>query len=162
MDMIRMSRAAKRAMEQAEREALALGHARLEPAHVLLGLLLEPGAAQVALSKAGVEAPKLRRKVDAAYDGPRIEGKGGKARDLERGGLLREVLETARDTADSEGEQDILAVRLFLAVTEGVEDEEEGRGAVGALAALGVDVEAVREAARALAHDEAQGSLPSA
>jgi ATP-dependent Clp protease ATP-binding subunit ClpA len=149
----RMSGAAQRAIGRARREALALGHARLTPAHLVIALALEPGAAERALAAAGLKPDPLRRAVDAGYDGPR----GGKARDLDEADpALLEVYATAGDEADAEGEHDIAPVRLFLAATE----EAEGPG-VAALAAAGVDVERARAAARDLARDEAQGSLPS-
>jgi ATP-dependent Clp protease ATP-binding subunit ClpA len=158
MDVYRMSGAARRVFEAAEREAIALGNGRLEPAHLLLGLWLEPGAAQVALADANVPIVKLRKTLDELYDGPR----GGKARDLDRSsGELREGLETAREEADAEGEHDIPALRLFMAATEGIEDDDEGQGAVAVLRALGVNVEKARARAASLARDEAQGSLPS-
>lgn len=152
MDVYRLSRAVQRAIQAAAAEARALGHGRLDAAHLLLGLLVEPGAASVALSRAGVGADALRRKVDEGYDGIRDP----RAKEIDRsGGEIREVLAGARDEADASGEHDIALVRLFLAATE----DEEG-SACRALRALGVDVDKVRADAEGLARDEAQGSLP--
>lgn len=150
--MYRLSGAARRAVAAAEKEALALGHLRLESAHLVLGLMVERGAATAALEKQGLQLTKLRRAVDEQYAGDR----GKRERDFERfGGEVREVMELAKDEAEQAGENDIALVRLFLAATA---DEEWS--AYKALRALGIDVERARDEADGMARDEAQGSLP--
>ncbi len=154
MDVYRLSRAVRQAIDASAKEARALGHGRLDASHLLLGLSTEAAsAASVALGRAGVETDALRRTVDETYDGVRE----ARARDLDRsGGEMREVLELARDEAEAAGEHDIAPVRLFLAATH----DEEG-SACRALRALKVDVDKLRRDAEDLARDEAQGSLPS-
>jgi ATP-dependent Clp protease ATP-binding subunit ClpA len=152
MDVYRLSRGAKKALDAAEKEAVALGHGRLDTAHLLLGLFAGATAGGVAMRRSAVTDSALRSAVDEAYDGPR---EGGRARDLERGEELRDALEIAREETDAAGEHDIPPVRLFTAITQ-----DDDWSAYRALRDLSVDVEVCRRMAESLARDEAQGSLP--
>jgi ATP-dependent Clp protease ATP-binding subunit ClpA len=65
----RMAAPAKRALELSLREALALGHRRIDTSHVLLALLrAQAGTVPRALAEAGVDRDDLRARTLAVID----------------------------------------------------------------------------------------------
>ena len=152
MDLLRLSRAARAAVDRACKEAVALQHGRLETVHLVLALLDDRTAARVVLERLGVGAGKVRAEAASVYDGPELE----RASDLERSGdEARETLELAVDEADAGGDFEVLPAHLFCAATS-----SDRWTAYRALIGLGVDVERARREVTDLIKDEQQGTVP--
>jgi ATP-dependent Clp protease ATP-binding subunit ClpA len=135
MDLYRMSRAARAADEAAKAAAVRLGHGAVASVHVLLGLLGAQSVAAAALRRAGVDEKGLEAQASALYEGPPL----GRARDLQLGEEWREVMDGAREEAETAGAAEIEPAHVLLAATS-----DDTMSAVHALGGLRVDVEALR------------------
>jgi ATP-dependent Clp protease ATP-binding subunit ClpA len=132
-------------LELSLREALSLGHRKITPEHVLLGLVRErDGVATQVLVGLGADETAIRAavlpllpRVEAGPQIPRASQPQPEIVSSDR--VIRRLLAAAGGRAVGDGRTELGLRDLLASVAE---DEEAAR----ALASLGVDVEAMREA----------------
>src|SRR5690606_3156800 len=126
-------------------QSLAVGrdHNLIEPAHVLVALLGQPGGStRPMLAQAGVNAASLRQRLVEVHDKlPKVSGQEG---NLSVGNELARLLNLSDKLAQQRGDA-FIASELF--VLAGLEDKGE---AGAALKAAGAKKEALEKAIEAL------------
>ena len=137
--------ATKKVLELSLREALSLGHRNITPEHVLLALTHErDGVAMQLLAGLGADETAIRAAVlplmpapDEA--GPQIPPASQPQIEISSDPVIRRLLTAAGDRALDDGRTEFGISDLLASVAD---DEEP----TSALASLGVDVQAMREA----------------
>ena len=139
---------AKKTLELALREALALGHPDITPGHVLLGLAHDrEGVAMQVLVSLGVDQAAIRTAVTHLLPEPQQPGPPIPRASQPQPGIvrsdpvIRRLMGAAAGRAVEDGRAEF-GIRDFLASI--VEDEE----AASVLADLDIDIDAVRQALR--------------
>jgi 2-C-methyl-D-erythritol 2,4-cyclodiphosphate synthase len=112
---VRFEPAARRAVDAAMREAEARGHAVLDPAHLLLGLLDNPNAtAAAALELIGVQVSDLRAAASAALR----ELPAPHPSTIDIDDATEEILQRAADLAAEHGDAAVSDVDVLVACAE--------------------------------------------
>ena len=127
---------ARGVVRTARAAARALGHAEVDSAHLLLGLLAERrGAASTALNEIGADFDTARDAIDGALALPRARRRGRRAR-VPISTATRAVLEQSLREVQRLGHRQLGAEHLLLALLH----NEDG-GAVRVLSHLGITPE---------------------
>src|SRR5437870_3331940 len=120
MDINRLTEKSQEAVRAAQSKAVRYGHQQVDVEHLMAALLdQEGGLASAILTKAGIQAENLKRRIEQELERmPKVSSPSGAPEQIYVTGRLNKLLTQAEDEASRLKDDFISVEHMLLAATE--------------------------------------------